>query len=237
MLLNDRGNKAGWSELGDYLLDPTTRIVSKQRAFDRLARAKQLPATIRDRLRSSLADLNGFALELDGTPEGFTAAKLRLASRIGGLGIDEMLTQLVSLSASVNAYGRIEAATTLPLVRRRLTPAVVTAIALMLARDPDPNVRGRAARSLAQLQGIADDAVDASVRSRLSELLDEEGTVVPANAAVGLHEFTLTGGTIDDVLLGIAARLARHHMSHRVRRAAKDLVDAANSRSAQRTQR
>ena len=229
MLLHDRRNEVGWSQLVDFLLDPATSIASKQRAFDRLARARPAPpAPARERLREALAMIEGAAVDLTSTPEGFAAAKLRLASRIGGLTQDQMLTQLVSLSSSAGVYGRIEAAATLPFMRRRLSPPIVTAIALMLSRDPDPDVRGGAARSLAQLQGIADHAIDLSVRGQLGWASRErkDRVVVPHSAIVGLHEFIISGGTIDSALLDLVERLARHHMSQRVRRSAGELTAA-----------
>jgi hypothetical protein len=235
MLLRDRRNEAGWSQLVDFLLDPTVSISSKERAFDRLARARPAPpALARKRLQEAFATLEGATVDLASTPEGFTGAKLRLASRLDGLSRDQMLTELISLSSSGSAYGRIEAAATIPYVRRRLSAPVVTAVALMLSRDPDPDVRGRAAHSLAQLLGIAEDAIDLSVRNQLADLLASEGTVVPYSAVQGLHEFALSGGRIDDRLLDLVERLASHHMSQRIRHAARELTAAIQERDSRK---
>lgn len=223
MLLLDLKNEEGWCQLVDFLLDPVISTASKQRAFNRLAGAKRLPPTsARDRLRGSLADIGGVALDLEGTPEGFVAAKLRLASRIGGMASGDILGQLVSLSGSQEPQGRIEAARALPLATRRLDARVTTAIALMLSRDAHPDVKGSAAWSLAQLQ--RDVSADAIVHQRLVELLSDQGTIVPASAVVGLHEFVLAGGIIDGSTLKIVQRLAGHHISQRVRHSAEALL-------------
>jgi hypothetical protein len=227
LLLQDPRNRDGWAELIAFLLDPATSAGSKQRAFDRLARSSRpIPRAARDDLRHGLGSVEAATLDLEAPPEGFVAAKLRLASRIGGVDRNTMLTQLLALAGSSAAYARIEAAITLPYTRRRLAPHLVITIALMLARDASPDVRAAAAESLAQLQRIGDVAIRTVVREQLVEFLGDPGTAVPARTLLGLRQFVRSGGTIDDEIGELVGRLSRHHMSQSVRRMASAVAYA-----------
>jgi hypothetical protein len=104
--LAQRADEVAWSQLVDFLIDPATSTTTKQLAFDRISRARpKPPASARGRLRDELAELQGAQLDFGTAPEGFVAAKLRLASSIGGLAPDQMLSELLALAGSRNPFG------------------------------------------------------------------------------------------------------------------------------------
>jgi len=219
-----RDHKA-WAELVAFLLDPRVGMSAKARALERLGRREtRVPQQARAQLRNGLATMSAFVDELGSPPESFVAGKLRLASRIGGLSRDEILVTLLELAGEANAVSRMLAASVLSSVQTRVGAGVASTIALMLAHDANHDVRGAAARALAQLTGTGQETLEEARHERLRTLLAESGVVVPYGALAGLYDAASANEATDDSLLLPVQLIATQHPSRTVRVGAQTLI-------------
>ncbi len=144
--------------------------------------------------------MSAFVDELGSPPESFVAGKLRLASRVGGL------------------------ASVLSSVRSRVGAGVASTIALMLAHDANHDVRGAAARALAQLTGTGEETLERARRERLRTLLAEPGVVVPYGVLAGLYDAAIANEATDEEFRLPVQLIATQHPSRAVRVGAQTLI-------------
>ena len=96
---------------------------------------------------------------------------------------------------------------------------------LMLAHDVNHDLRGAAARSLAQLASPEDEALDQARRERIRGLLGEPGVVVSYGVLAGLFDAATNNGLIDEELLPAIETIAVQHPSRTMRVGAQTLLE------------
>ena len=215
-----------WDPLVDFLLDFHVFRDEKDPPFSRLANAEEpIPNAVLQRLASETEQL------LNSTSLGpfiddvvpFPAA-LRFFAAHGLLPEEQFLGEVTRLSGSRGPTGRTEAARTVSFgARLGIQRDWVAALAIHLSHDPDPVVRGEAARGfgwLAQRQGRSLGAV---IESRILELLEEDGLVVPLLTLSGLQE-SGHAESISPVIKNRISEIASEHPARGVRLRADALL-------------
>lgn len=233
-LRTNRTNKSGWDELTDFLLDSKVGIGSKARAIEHLSRRDvRLPEQVRLRLQAGLPTIAAFDEHFGAGPEAFRGAVLKLAAKVRSGAPDEILVGLLGLAGEPSAVSRMAAAGALVATHARIGKGVATTLGLTLAHDASHDVRGAAARALAELATDEDETLNRARRSRLLTLLGDPGTVVPFGVLAGLYEAITASFKLDTSLRGPLVALTKQHPSRKVREAAV-MVLAHASTSSQR---
>lgn len=231
-LRTDRANKSGWNELTDFLLDPKVGISSKTRAIEHMARRDvRLPEPVRLRLQAGLPTIAAFDEQFGDGPEAFRGAVLKLAARVRSAAPDEILVGLLGLAGEPNAVSRMVAAGALVATHARVGKGVATTLGLTLAHDASHDVRGAAARALAELATDDDETLNRARRARLSAMLGDPGTVVPLGVLAGLYDAITASLRLDASLRGPLEALTKQHPSRRVREGAETVIGLADSKA------
>jgi hypothetical protein len=230
-LQTDRTNKSGWDELIDFLLDPKVGTSSKTRAIEHLSRPDvRLPKHVRLRLQAGLPTIAAFDEQFGAGPEAFRGAVLKLAARVRSGAADEILVGLLGLAGEPTAVSRMVAAGALVATHPRVGRGVATTLALMLAHDASHDVRGAAARALAELATDEDETISRAQRARLLALLGDPGTVVPLGVLAGLYDAITASLKLDTHLRDRVEALTKQHPSRKVREGAQTVLALADSK-------
>jgi hypothetical protein len=212
-----------WPELTDFLLDPAVQRQDRTPAFERLARADvSLPEEVGARFREQAQQLLfGASPELFETPLSPYPAALRFLGAHRLIDDAEVYDKVAVLAGSANPDGRREAAATVAVLAAKAPRGDLLALALPLARDNDVEARANAARALALLAS-PDEALAAVARRRLTELLLEDGLLVPQYVLRALAD--MPGGLPDSVRHQVED-LANLHPARSVRTEAGRLLE------------
>lgn len=231
-LRTNRANKAAWDELTDFLLDPKVGISSKTRAIEHLSRRDvRLPAHVRLRLQAGMPTIAAFDEQFGAGPEAFRGAVLKLAARVRAGAPDEILVGLLGLAGEPSAASRMVAAGALVGTHARVGKVVATTLGLTLAHDASHEVRGAAARALAELATDEDETLSRARRSRLLTLLGDPGTVVPLGVLAGLYDAIVASLKLDTSFRGLLETLTKQHPSRKVREGAETVLALADSKA------
>lgn len=194
---------ARWDALLAFLGDDAVNASSKRRAMRTLATlVDHIPPAVGTRLLPIVARIatrtappsRGSVFDEPGDAAGDAA---NLAVAMGGLDVDDSLDRLFELVAG----GRGDRQAAARVARQAGRPEDV-GVLIVLAADPDPDVRAGAASGLAAL--LATGVATPSVRWALERCLEDPGALVPAHIAGTLR--SLYGAKCDDLL----ARLRGH---------------------------
>jgi hypothetical protein len=214
-----------WPDLVDFLLDPAVQRGDRTPAFERLARAElSLPEEVAARFREHAQQL---LLASAGPGELLEAPLIPYPAALRLLGAHRLITDadaydaIAMLAGVAGADGRREAAVTVSTLAAKAPRGELLALALPLARDNDVEVRANAARALALL-AQSEEPLGAVAQRRLSELLLEDGLLVPLHVLRALAD--LPGGLPAAVRRQVE-ELADQHPARSVRAEARRLLE------------
>jgi hypothetical protein len=222
-----------WPELTDFLLDPAVDREDRTPAFERFARADvSLSDEVKDRFRGQAQDLLfGVGAHIFASPLIPYPAALRFLGASKLMDDPDIYDAIAILAGKVDAEARREAASTVAVMAATASQGELLALALPLAHDDDVEVRANAARALALLsQGDA--VLSIVARRRLTELLFEDGLLVPTQVLRALEDLSAA--------LPIAVRvqveqLSSQHPVRSIRAEASRLLRQAKGRTAEGT--
>lgn len=211
-----------WEEVTGFLLDPAVSRDDRTPAFERLARADlALPddAVVRFRQHASQV-LAGATSDLFEAPLTPYPAALRFLAAHQLIGATRAYDEVSILAGASGAEGRREAAITIGVLAQRGLSPELLALALSLSHDDTAEVRASCARALAVL--ASSDAPLATVaQRRLSELIEEDGVLVPSQVLRSLAD--LPTPLTEPVALQVQD-LSRQHPARSVRQDASRVL-------------
>jgi hypothetical protein len=215
-----------WGPLVDFLLDFQVLRDEKDPPFSRLANAEEpIPSAVLQRLASEAERLlNSTSLGPFSDDVVPFPAALRFFAANDLLPEEQFLGEVTRLSGSSGPTGRTEAARTVSFgARLGIQRDWVTALAIHLSHDSDPVVRGEAARGFGWLVQRQDQPLGALIESRILELLEEDGLVVPLLTLSGLQE-SGHAESISPVIKNRIEEIAAEHSARGVRLRADALL-------------
>lgn len=222
-----------WDVLASYVTDPAVPQDLKTAALERLTGLRaRIPAEIRERLRAGFSGIQSSRPlhAQPGMPSTYTAG-LRVGAVLEALDTPTMLYELAGLASSPAPVARVEAARTLDVVGSVRSPIEEWAYALMvpLCRDSDATVRAYAAHGLASanLSGC-DPVLTASRDIVLSELLSEDGLIVPQSALGGILESWHRGVSVSEGVVKVIHRLKSESPSALIRHRASEVLSTVD---------
>ncbi|WP_405615719.1 hypothetical protein OG292_21145 [Streptomyces sp. NBC_01511] len=169
-----------WHALSEFLADQKVQRSDKSGAFDRLAYlSTELPPEVAEtfRLKSEVL-LQAPGGAFDGhVVIPFPAALRFLASR-GIIGEPETFSLISRMSGSGEAESREEAARTVATITSSVASPWLLAQSMQFSHDPEPAVRGHAARALSFFAATSSEFRE-SAEGRLVEMIADEGILVP----------------------------------------------------------
>jgi hypothetical protein len=211
-----------WPDLADFLLDPAVQREDRTRPFERLARAElSLPEWVAVRFREHAQQL----LTNPGPEELFEAQLVPYPAALRFLGGHRLIADAeaydaIAILAGAGSESRREAAVAVSLLAARAPRGDLLALALPLARDDDVEVRANAAPALALLSQL-EEALGAVAHRRLSELLLEDGLLVPLQV---LRALANVPGDLPEAVRRQVEGLADQHPARSVRVEARRLI-------------
>ncbi len=204
-------------QLIDYVLDP---IVPSE---ERVSAARYLvynPGKFRGRLRDRVSGglppaRDGFPLF--GPPEDVDVLNVELRAAFGTVPSDQLVASLLALSHSPSSPIRARVATAVRTVRSYIGDESALLLVGGLTWDADAQVRATAGRVIAEMAPFSGSP---TWNTRLGQLLDESGEMVPLAVWLGLasHKWS---GVPPKQLIQRAGFVSEGHLSCRVRRAAR----------------
>jgi hypothetical protein len=211
-----------WPDLADFILDSAVAREERTPALERLAFSDiELPEEVADRFRQHAQQLLvSTGPIIFGEPTSPEPAALRFLSAHRLVEPGETYGAITILASSSDAESRRQAAETIALLAGIEPRGELLVPALPLASDNNVEVRASAARALALLTRL-DEALATVARRRLSDLLREDGVLVPLHV---LHSLMRIPENLLAQVRGQVEDLAKHHPARSVRAAARRLL-------------
>jgi hypothetical protein len=216
----------GWRDLVSFIRDPLVAPSNKVGPLAELSRRRgELPPSVDRRLVAWVrGPVHHVVLPMQ-VMDQFKALLLRLRFQSNVLPAERLLTDLLALATGNSREGRREAAQMLPLTVPLLSLETALTLALTLSRDPASEVRGAAAWALARLAATGRGPLSQLAWDRVVETLKDPGAIAPQWIIGGLaasdREHWPAG------VRAVLADLATVHISHAVRHAAGQLLNAS----------
>ncbi|AMM08950.1 hypothetical protein ACFY8E_18310 [Streptomyces albidoflavus] len=212
-----------WNELATFLVDPNVQRSDKRGALDRLAFAEiDIPLGAREVFHDNSRALLESPLERveheSGSP--FSSA-LRFLAAHRFISEPEVFSLIAQLAGCEEPELREQAALTVAVLSTSVVAPWVLAQAMQLSHDREALVRAHAARALSMFASSSSDFRESAVR-RLTEMMNEEGTLVPILVMRQLRE--KSNGGAPALAASTIGALAEHHASLMVRREAQVLL-------------
>jgi len=208
-----------WPSLVEFLTDPSVGRAETSAAFERLAvTPAAVPADVAAALHASLDSILFRTFEHFGPAPSPYPAALRCFIALGVLDDAQAMLFCAQLAGSGGPSGRHEAARTVVAACRTAHPASwLPAFALQYSYDEVTEVRAEAGRGLGLLLGV-DAGPGVAVEQRLTELLAEDGLLIPLLALRGLEELNRSLGASVSAVVEVQAN---EHQARSVREAAR----------------
>lgn len=168
-----------WPFLVDFLTDRKVQRSDKSGAFDRLSYGTtELPPEVAKALRrdsKGLLSTPGDYFEDDAVVPFPAALRFLASSRI--IGEAEAFSLIAQMFGSAEARSREEASRTAATLALSVSSPWLLAQAMQFSHDPEPAVRGHAARALSVFSALPE--FGESATARLVEMMNGEGILVP----------------------------------------------------------
>lgn len=212
-----------WVGLLEMISDPAVASSHKVGAIDRLAlHADAIPTRFAERLRRVVPNVQGFSEPLFGPAEELDGASLRLGLRLSALSSNDALQRLLLLFGG-SVAGKIETARSLPFADGVVSLDSRVTLALALSQDRHHDVRAEAGRVLMLVSSDATQPLQELATTRVGELLEDAGAIVPRRVIDGLIEAVRAGIEIPRGIMNQTNQLESRHLSAAVRWAARRL--------------
>ncbi|MCI4142277.1 hypothetical protein [Streptomyces sp. MMS20-AI2-20] len=209
-----------WPVLTSFLTDRKVQRSDKSGAFDRLSYgATELPPEVARALRHNsraLLSMPGDYFEDDAVVPFPAALRFLASTRI--IGEAEAFSLIAKMYGSADVRSREEASRTAATLSMTVASPWLLAQAMQFSHDPEPAVRGHAARALSTFSTLTE--FGESAESRLTEMMHEEGVLVPLLAIRQMRQSESAPASAKRAIGGLAV----DHPSLIVRREAAALL-------------